>query len=148
MCNGTTKAKQKRSTENAQPHVGCTNKPGDERGEWSAIETSVLGLYAHEGKPTTPTGRRSSGHLSGAVPSLVHQRLRFSVLLQKCSCFIGNNKLLSIGHRKVKSSHGWVGSQARFPMGLPPSYTKGSRVKKVGGGEGGGNPQRLEAVAC
>ena len=28
MCNGTTKAKQKRSTKNAEPHVGCTNKPG------------------------------------------------------------------------------------------------------------------------
>ena len=46
-CNGTTKAKQKRLTENAEPHVGCTNKPGDERGEWSAIETSASGLYAH-----------------------------------------------------------------------------------------------------
>ena len=48
MCNGTTKAKQKRSTENAEPRVGCTNKPGDERGEWSAIGTSALGLYAHK----------------------------------------------------------------------------------------------------
>ena len=54
MCNGTTKAKQKRSTENSEPHVGCTNKPGNARGEWSAIVTTVLGLHAHEGKPTTP----------------------------------------------------------------------------------------------
>ena len=52
--NGTTKAKQKRSIENAEPPVGCTNKPGNVRGEWSAIVTTVLGLHAHEGKPTTP----------------------------------------------------------------------------------------------
>ena len=56
MCNGTTKAKQKRSTENAEPHVGCTNKPGDERGEWSAIETSALGLYAHKANPPLQRG--------------------------------------------------------------------------------------------
>ena len=31
VCNGTTKAKQKRSTENAEPHVGCTNKPKKNR---------------------------------------------------------------------------------------------------------------------
>ena len=54
VCNGTTKAKQKRSTENAEPHVGCTNKPGSVRGEWSVIVTTVLGIHAHEGKPTTP----------------------------------------------------------------------------------------------
>ena len=54
VCNGTTKAKQKRSTENVQPHVGCTNKPGDVRGERFAIVTTVLGLHAQESKPTTP----------------------------------------------------------------------------------------------
>ena len=48
MCNGTTKAKQKRLTEIAAHDVGCTNKPGDVRGEQIAIETTVLFLHAHE----------------------------------------------------------------------------------------------------
>ena len=43
-----------------------------------------------------PRENRDSGLPSRAVHSLVHQRLRFSVLLQKCSCFIGNNKLVCV----------------------------------------------------
>ena len=63
-CNGTTKAKQKRSTENAEPHVGCTNKPGDVQGEWSAIGTCALGLFAHTAHPPL---QRGGGYLVGQI---------------------------------------------------------------------------------
>ena len=54
VCNGTTKAKQTRWTENAEPHVGCANKLGGVQGKWSVIVTTVLGKRAHGSKPTTP----------------------------------------------------------------------------------------------
>ena len=73
MCNGTTKAKQKRLTENAEPHVGCTNKPGIVRGTWSVIVTIVSGLHAHKGKPTTP--KAISGLFSSFLPKNIHLQI-------------------------------------------------------------------------
>ena len=41
---------QARSTENAEPNKGCTNKLGNVRDEWSVIVTKVSGLHANEDK--------------------------------------------------------------------------------------------------
>ena len=67
MCNGTTKAKQKRSTENAEPRVGCTNKPGDVHGEWSAIGTCALGLFAHKAHPLLQRGGGARTTIRGSL---------------------------------------------------------------------------------
>ena len=39
VCNGTTRAEQKRSTDNAEPNEGCTNKLGNVWAAWSVIVT-------------------------------------------------------------------------------------------------------------
>ena len=67
VCNGTTKAKQKRSTENAEPRVGCTNKPGDVQGEWSAIGTCALGLFAHKAHPLLQRGGGARTTIRGSL---------------------------------------------------------------------------------
>ena len=60
VCNSTTKAKQKRSTENAEPHVICTNKPGNVRMEDGVLlrgmsqatkGTHALGPYQYIERP-------------------------------------------------------------------------------------------------
>ena len=67
VCNSTTKAKQKRSTENAEPRVGCTNKPGDVQGEWSAIGTCALGLFAHKAHPLLQRGGGARTTIRGSL---------------------------------------------------------------------------------
>ena len=47
----------------------------------------VLQNCSHTRHTHYSNGEEELGQPSGAVYSLVHQRLRFSVLLQKCSCF-------------------------------------------------------------
>ena len=63
VCNGITRAKRKRWTENAEPNKGFTNKPG--KGAWSVIVTNVSSLHAHEGKPSMrwPTSSKAISRL-------------------------------------------------------------------------------------
>ena len=79
VCNGATRAKQKCSTENAEPYEGCTNKPGNVQDAWSVIVTSVSGLHAHKGKPSMrwPTCSKAISRLfPRPYPNLLTSKFR------------------------------------------------------------------------